>query len=365
MSVLRRRFPKAFVERYSQFIPDFGAFLDAMHRPLRRTFRVNTLKATRGQVMDLMADLNPEPLPWFELGFSLPESGDSPGEGTRPRSDATNASRMCPQREDSPHFPSIGKRIEHFIGLIYVQEAASMAPPLVLRPQPGERVLDIAAAPGSKTTEMSAMMGNTGIIISNDPSPTRVRGLIGNVDRAGCLNVAVCRMDGLALAKAVAGTCDRVLVDAPCSSEGTIRKSRQALDRWSVVAIRRFPAIQRRLILAGYLALRPGGVMVYSTCTVAPEENESVVAHLLAGHPEAELLEADLPGMKMRPGLVEWEHERFPDSVSLCRRILPQDNDTEPFFLALIRKGDPSPHPSPPRGEGERSEGEESADQGA
>ena len=303
-----RRFPQEFIDRYSQFIPDFDAFLDAMQRPLRRTFRVNTLKATREQVLELMADLKPEPLPWFELGFSL-----SDGEG-------------------------LGKRIEHFIGLIYVQEAASMAPPLVLQPQPGERVMDIAAAPGSKTTEMSAMMQNTGLIISNDPSPTRVRGLIGNVDRAGCLNVAVCRMDGASLGRAVAGTCDRVLVDAPCSSEGTIRKSAQALDHWSVAAIERFPSVQRRLIVAGYLALKPGGVMVYSTCTVAPEENESVVAHLLTRHPEAEVCSGELPGLVTRPGLREWSGESFPEAVSRCRRILPQDNDTEPFFVASIRR---------------------------
>ena len=213
-----------------------------------------------------------------------------------------------------------------------------MAPPLVLQPLPGELVLDIAAAPGSKTTEMSAMMLNTGIIISNDPSPTRVRGLIGNVDRAGCLNVAVCRMDGTSLGRAVAGTCDRVLVDAPCSSEGTIRKSVKALERWSVAAIERFPSIQKRLILAGYHALKPGGLMVYSTCTVAPEENESVVAHLLKRQPEAEVRAAELPSLMMRPGLREWGHESFPDSVGRCRRILPQDNDTEPFFLALIRR---------------------------
>jgi NOL1/NOP2/sun family putative RNA methylase len=213
-----------------------------------------------------------------------------------------------------------------------------MAPPLVLDPQPGERVLDIAAAPGSKTTQMSAMMQNTGIIICNDPSPTRVRGLIGNVDRAGCLNVAVCRMDGSSLGRMVAGTCDRVLVDAPCSSEGTIRKSAQALDRWSEAAIERFPSIQKRLILAGYLALKPGGVMVYSTCTVAPEENEAVVAHLLARQPEAEVHEAELPGLLMRPGLRGWGRESFPEAVGRCRRILPQDNDTEPFFLSLIRK---------------------------
>jgi NOL1/NOP2/sun family putative RNA methylase len=303
-----RRFPQEFIERYSQFIPDFDAFLDAMQRPLKRTFRVNTIKTTREKALELMADLRPEPLPWFDLGFSLAD-----GEG-------------------------LGKRIEHFIGLIYVQEAASMAPPLVLRPQPGERVMDIAAAPGSKTTEMSAMMQNSGLIISNDPSPTRVRGLIGNVDRAGCLNVVVCRMDGASLGRCVAGRCDRVLVDAPCSSEGTIRKSAQALDRWSVAAIERFPAIQRRLIVAGYHALKPGGVMVYSTCTVAPEENESVVTYLLERQPEAEVSAVELSGLAMRPGLREWGKEAYPDVVSRCRRILPQDNDTEPFFLALIRR---------------------------
>ncbi|MBM3332802.1 RsmB/NOP family class I SAM-dependent RNA methyltransferase [candidate division WOR-3 bacterium] len=343
--MLKRRFPQGFIDRYSQFIPDFDAFLDAMQRPLRRTFRVNTHKATREQVLGLMVDLMPEPLPWYELGFVLPENGDSPSG----REDARY----------SPHFPALGKRIEHFVGLIYVQEAASMVPPLVLQPQPGERVLDIAAAPGSKTTEMSAMMQNTGLIISNDPSPTRVRGLIGNVDRAGCLNVAVCRMDGSSLGRMVAGTCYRVLVDAPCSSEGTIRKSAQALDRWSVATIERFPSVQKRLILAGYLALKPGGVMVYSTCTVAPEENESVVAHLLARQPEAEVQEFELPGLVMRPGLREWGRESFAEAVSRCRRILPQDNDTEPFFIALIRKGRSSPHPSTRGGEGERSEGEE------
>ncbi len=322
--MLGRRFPKEFVERYSQLIPDFDAFLEAMQRPLRRTFRVNTHKATRKQVLELMADLKPEPLPWFELGFSLAENGVGPSE----REDA----------RESPHFPSLGKRIEHFIGLIYVQEAASMAPPLVLQPEPGECVLDIAAAPGSKTTEMSAMMENTGIIISNDPSPTRVRGLIGNIDRAGCLNVAVCRMDGTSLGRALEGKCDRVLVDAPCSSEGTIRKSAQALDHWSVAAIERFPSVQKRLILAGYHALKPGGVMVYSTCTVAPEEDESIVAHLLDRQPEAEVCVAELPGLTMRPGLRGWGGESFPDAVERCRRILPQDNDTEPFFLARIRR---------------------------
>jgi NOL1/NOP2/sun family putative RNA methylase len=308
VTTLRRRFPQAFIDRYSEFIPDFDEFLEAMQRPLRRTFRVNTLKTTRERALELLADLAPESLPWCDVGFAL-----DGGEG-------------------------LGLRVEHFIGLIYVQEAASMVPPLVLRPLPGERVLDLAAAPGSKTTQMAAMMENSGLVIANDQSPGRVRGLIGNVDRAGCLNTVVCRMDGGALARALQGTCDRVLVDAPCSSEGTIRKSAEALDRWSEDAFRRFSGLQKRLVLAGYEALRPGGVMVYSTCTLAPEENEVVVADLLRRRPDASVCVSRLERFKMRPGLASWHGEAFPEAVRACNRILPQDNDTEPFFVALIRK---------------------------
>ncbi|MEO0080035.1 MAG: RsmB/NOP family class I SAM-dependent RNA methyltransferase [candidate division WOR-3 bacterium] len=310
---LSRRFPREFITRYGQFIPDFDSFLDAMCRPLKRTIRVNTIKATREEVCELLADAGLEPLPWCDIAFSV-----NNGAG-------------------------LGRRLAHFLGLFYIQEAASMVPPLVLGPRPGERVLDIAAAPGSKTTQMAAMMENTGLLIANDPSPQRIRGLIGNIDRAGCLNVAVCRMGGVSLAKLIAGSCDRVLVDAPCSSEGTIRKSNEALARWSVRAIERFSRLQQGLICAGFQALRPGGMMVYSTCTVAPEENEGVVAHLLSRHPDAEVVEVELPGLVTRPALTEWSGTVFPEGVSRCRRILPQDNDTEAFFVALIKKRDERP----------------------
>jgi NOL1/NOP2/sun family putative RNA methylase len=308
LNELRRDFPAGFLERYSQFIPDFDDFLRAMCAPLRRTFRVNTLKTSRARALELLADLNPRPVPWCDLGFWV-EDGER-----------------------------LGLRLEHFLGLIYVQEAASMVPPLLLSPLPGERVVDLAAAPGSKTTQMAAMMENTGLIVANDQSPGRVRALISNVDRAGCLNVVVCRRDGGALAQALRGSCDRVLLDAPCSSEGTIRKSQEALDRWSVRAIERFSGLQRRLALAAYDALRPGGVMVYSTCTLAPEENEAVVTELLRRRPGAELLTAALPGLRTRPGLGRFGPLKFPESVTACLRILPQDNDTEAFFAAVIRR---------------------------
>jgi NOL1/NOP2/sun family putative RNA methylase len=308
MSELRRPFPKEFLDRYSQFIPDFDDFLSAMRTPLHRTFRINTLKTSRERALELLADLKPQPIPWTDIGFSV-EDGER-----------------------------LGMRIEHFIGLIYVQEAASMVPPLLLSPLPRERVLDLAAAPGSKTTQMSAMMQNSGLVIANDQSPGRVRALISNVDRAGCLNVVVCRRDGGILGQALKGSCDRVLVDAPCSSEGTMRKSDEAIDRWSVAALRRFSGLQRRLALAGYDALKPGGTMVYSTCTVAPEEDEGVVAELLKARPEAELLSAALPGLVTRPGLRGFEAQEYPAVMERALRILPQDNDTEAFFAAVVRR---------------------------
>ncbi len=305
---LRREFPIEFTERYARFIPDFDRFLETMLTPLPRVFRVNTLKAQPEEVLPLLADFKPEPLPYAPLGY-VARNGNG-----------------------------LGRNILHFLGLIYIQEAASMVPVLVLNPRPGERVLDIAAAPGSKTTQMAAMMKNTGLIIANDISSDRVRGLIGNIDRMGCLNVVVCRTDGIVLAKKLTGFCDRVLVDAPCSSEGTIRKTREALRRWSVNAIQRFTQVQKGMICAGYQALKPGGVMVYSTCTIAPEENEGVVAYLLRRFPEAEVLPFDVPGLVMRPALLEWQETSFPPAITHCRRILPHDNDTEAFFIALIRK---------------------------
>lgn len=303
-----RELPAEFVKRYSRFIPDFEDFSEAMAAPPARTVRVNTLKATREQALDWLSALEPEPLPWWELAFKVI------GEG------------------------SVGKRLEHFLGLVYVQGAASMVPALVLGPEPGERVLDLAAAPGSKTTQMAAMMGNSGLLVANDFSRTRVRGLIGNVDRAGCLNVAICRMDGIRLGRAAEGTFDRVLVDAPCTCEGTIRRSNEAIERWSVAASERFGRLQKGLIVAGFRALKPGGRMLYSTCTIAPEENEEVVAYLLARHADAETCEIELEGFSMRDALAEWKGIWFPEQVARCRRILPQDNDTEAFFLASISK---------------------------
>lgn len=303
------RFPDRFIERYRSFIPDFGDFMQALTAPLRTCLRINTLKGAPEQILARLADLPLEQLPWYRHGYRLPE-----------------------QR-------SLGNRLEHFLGLIYVQEAASMLPPLVLDPQPGERILDLAAAPGSKTTQIAQMMNNTGLIVANDSNRRRLRGLTGNMDRAGAYNIVVTCQPGQVLGKFLPDYFDRILLDAPCSSEGTIHKSFSALDLWSESSIERLSRIQIGLLTAAYRALKPGGVLVYSTCTFAPEENEGTLNYFFTRTPDARSEPISLPGLNTRPPLTEWRGETYHPQVTQAIRVLPQDNDTEGFFVGRIRKG--------------------------
>jgi NOL1/NOP2/sun family putative RNA methylase len=302
------RLPDQFLQRYSGIIPDFDAFLVSMATPVPTCIRLNPLKAEPERILSRLRELELMQLPWYELGYRL------------------------------RYRESLGNRLEHFMGLFYVQEAASMLPPLVLDPQPGERILDVAAAPGSKTTQIAQMMNNTGIIVANDNNRRRIRGLTGNIDRAGALNVAVTCQPGQVFGKFLPGYFDRILLDAPCSAEGTIRKSLSALDVWSESSIERLARIQIGLLIAAYRALKPGGVMVYSTCTFAPEENEGALSYFFNRMPDARSEPVMLAGLKTRPPLASWREETYHTEVSRAVRVLPQDNDTEGFFLCRIRK---------------------------
>lgn len=304
------RFPDKFVERYQSFIPDFAGFMQSMTTPLRTCLRVNTLKAEPERILTRLKDLELESLPWYECGFRL--------------------------KYQLP----LGNRLEHFLGLFYVQEAASMLPPLALGSLPGERVLDVAAAPGSKTTQIAQMMCNSGLIVANDNNRRRIRGLTGNIDRSGTLNAVVTCQPGQVFGKFMPDYFDRILLDAPCSSEGTIRKSLAALDLWSESMIDRLARTQIGLLVATFRALKPGGVMVYSTCTFAPEEDEGVLDYFFNRTPEASSEPVVLTGLKTRAPLECWRDQQFHPQVRNAVRIMPQDNDTEGFFLCRIRKSE-------------------------
>jgi NOL1/NOP2/sun family putative RNA methylase len=312
------RFPDRFIERYRSIVPDFEAFMQSLVAPLKTCIRINTLKGEPERILARLKDLNLEQMPWYADGYRL------------------------------KHLWSLGNRLEHFLGLFYIQEAASMLPPLALDAQPGERVLDVAAAPGSKTTQIAQQMRNTGMIVANDNNKRRIRGLTGNIDRAGALNIVVTCQTGHVFGKFLPEYFDRILLDAPCSAEGTIRKSLSALDVWSESSIERLSKTQIGLLVATFRALKPGGVMVYSTCTFAPEEDEGALSYFFNRTPEASSEPVTFPGLKTRPPLTEWQGQQFHPHVTNAVRIFPQDNDTEGFFLCRIRKSSGQPHSSGP-----------------
>jgi len=297
----------AMVERYQQFT-DLVQLQRFSTMYLRKAIRVNTLKIT---VADLVARLSPDwdliPVPWCKEGFWITHRA-----GIR---------------------TDIGNLLEHALGYFYVQDPASMLPPLVLQPQPGDRVLDVCAAPGSKTTQMGAMMQNAGVIVANDIGPERLAALGINLQRMGILIAVMTQMRGQHLV----GTFDKILLDAPCSATGTFRRSAASLKSWNLDAVHRIANLQRELLQHVWSLLAPGGTLVYSTCSLEPEENEQQVHNFVSTTPDAMVEPIALP-IKSQGTLPAWNGITYHPSVKGCLRIFPQDNDTEGFFVAKFKK---------------------------
>jgi NOL1/NOP2/sun family putative RNA methylase len=234
----------------------------------------------------------------------------------------------------------VGKTKEHLLGYYYVQEISSMLPMLALRPEGGDFVLDLCASPGSKTTQASAMMGNKGTIIANEVSMGRIGILNSNLERCGVMNAIVTRKEGVALCerflKKTGFRFDKILVDAPCSGEGTLRKSPKTFQMWNVNMIKKLAGVQKQLAVAALRLLKVGGTMIYSTCTLAPEEDEMIVDYLVKNF-DVEVERIKLP-LEFRAGVVAWEGVELDKSVGNCLRLYPQDNDTDGFFVAKLKK---------------------------
>jgi 16S rRNA (cytosine1407-C5)-methyltransferase len=224
-------------------------------------------------------------------------------------------------------------------GRLYLQSLSSMVPALVLAPEPGERVLDVSAAPGSKTTQLAALMQNRGHLLANDLNPLRVERLKYNLRVQGVSIAEVSQEDGRHLGRLYPEAFDRVLLDAPCSGEGLFDADSPATYRqWSPANVRKLASLQRKLFNAAFQALRPGGTLVYSTCTLAPEENELVVAWALeefAGRLETAASPLALP--EATPALTEIDGRTLPPSIRQAFRILPS-RTFEGFFVCRFRK---------------------------
>ncbi|MEW6722209.1 MAG: RsmB/NOP family class I SAM-dependent RNA methyltransferase [Candidatus Micrarchaeota archaeon] len=301
-------FPENFTKRYCPLADDGGAFLAALERPLPKSFRVNSLKADSGEVAERFAGygIQVRGMEWYPDAFV----------------------------SDSP---DIGATLEHFLGAIYMQELVSMLPPLLIREElEGARlVLDGCAAPGSKTTQLAALMGNKGTIIANDVSYARTKALKFNLEKNGVLNAVITNRD---LRFFPDMQFDAALLDAPCSAEGTIRKNAELPSGWSEREIAKHSKMQKKLITKAYDLLRPGGAMVYSTCTFAPEENECVLGSFLQERPDASLESFSFPGFRTAPALESWEGVAFDSRIKNAARVWPHHNDTGGFFLAKVRK---------------------------
>jgi len=233
-----------------------------------------------------------------------------------------------------------GRSLEHILGYYYIQELASMLPIIALKPREDEIFLDLCAAPGSKTTQATAEMKNTGSVFANEVSLGRLRILASNLERCGTTNTLITKKDGIILCKRFKELGifpDKILVDAPCSGEGTLRSSYQTYLMWNEKTIKRLSKIQKRLVESAIEILKSGGEMIYSTCTHAPEENEEVVNWVLENFPEMKLQKIELP-IKTRPGLTKWKDKKFLPELKKCVRVYPHDNNTEGFFVAKFRK---------------------------
>lgn len=232
-----------------------------------------------------------------------------------------------------------GKHPYHAAGLYYLQDPAAMAVAALLDPRPGERVLDLAAAPGGKATHIAARLGGEGMLLANDVHAGRARELAGNLERCGVRNAVVTAESAERLAERFAGWFDRVLVDAPCSGEAMFHKSEAAREEWSAAAVEGCARRQGELLPLAARMVRPGGLLLYSTCTFSPEEDEAVIARFLLEEEGAfELVElAGIPGAL--PGRAEWvAPELARPELSRTRRLWPHRVPGAGHFVAALRR---------------------------
>ena len=235
----------------------------------------------------------------------------------------------------------LGRSIEHLIGYYYIQELASMLSIIALKPKPNELILDLCASPGSKTSQIASQMQNTGTIIANDINIQRIQILASNLERCGVANVIITREDGITLCEKLKSQklkFDKILLDAPCSGEGTMRSSPKTCLMWNPNTIKSLSKLPKKLFKNAFEILKEDGEMVYSTCTHAPEENEEIVDFALKEFKGLiEIKKINLP-VKCREGVVKWEDKNYNNEVKESCRIYPQDNNSEGFFVAKFKK---------------------------
>ncbi len=238
---------------------------------------------------------------------------------------------------DDDHLP-LSQTIDFFLGKFYYQGVSSQIPPLVLKPNPGERVLDMTASPGSKSTQMAALMENKGFLVLNDVSLKRLQALNTNVQKVGAVNYAVYRQQGERIGNLLPEYFDKVLLDAPCTALGIIHSHPEVYSWWTQRRMQKIIEKQRQLLISAYKALKVGGEMVYSTCSIAPEENEELIQFMLENYPLEIMPIEEHWHEKFMHGFTEYNGKRFVDEMEHAIRIFPHVHDMEGFFVIKLRK---------------------------
>lgn len=299
--------PQSFLDSMKEILgEDYEAFLAGFDGQRQYGLRVNTLKMNLEE-FERIAPFHLKKVPWISNGYFY-------------------------EAEDVP-----AKHPFYSAGLYYLQEPSAMTPASRLKVQPGERVLDLCAAPGGKATELGAALQGEGLLVANDINTARARALLRNLELFGISNSFVTNEPPHVLAERFPEFFHKIMVDAPCSGEGMFRKNPAVVDSWQEKGPEYFSKLQREIIVQAADMLLPGGMMFYSTCTFSPLENEKTITHLLKERPDMEVIPMeDYEGFA--EGLTSYRGEVFDESCNLCRRIWPHKMSGEGHFMALLHK---------------------------
>ncbi len=303
---MRPELPEAFEKRMRRMLgeEEFSEYLESFHGERQYGLRINPLKIT-GEELMCGTSFHLSPIPWTDTGYFY-DGTDQPGR--------------------HPYYAA---------GTYYLQEPSAMTPASRLEIQPGDRVLDLCAAPGGKATALGAALGGEGVLVANDISNSRAKALLKNLELFGIPNLLVVNEVPGNLARRFEGYFNKVLIDAPCSGEGMFRKDPAVIKTWEEDRPEYFARLQKDILKNGIHMLAEGGLLLYSTCTFAPVENEGSISWVLEQFPEMELLPIK-PFEGFAPGRPEWGNgdPRLAD----CVHIWPHKMRGEGHFLALLRK---------------------------
>ena len=298
---------KEFLKKYEKILnkEEFKKFKKICETPLRKSIRVNTLKISIREFINIAKQKKWKltPIPWCKTWFWIK------------RNDKT--------------IP-LWKSYLHVWGYFYIQEASSMIPAEILKVKTWEKILDLSAAPWSKTTQISALTKNSWLIVANEIEWKRLNIMKSNLNRIWALNCLITKKDWMVFSQYFPNFFDKILLDAPCTGEGTIRKDRSALNFWNQKWIQKFSFLQKRLLIEAFHALKKWWELVYSTCTLSKEENEDVISNLLKKFKKE---------IKLVPIREKWIFKRKNEFwLDWVLRVWPQDFNTEWFFIAKIKK---------------------------